>query len=347
MARGEALLQAYLVAFLFWWMTSLGCLVVLMIYYLTGGRWGRGIAPLLESGALVMPLLAVAFLPIALSLDRLYPWAASEASNGHGLSQVEELYLNPQSFWARAAGYFVVWSFLSFAMCRRTTRGPRRSRAKRRIAAGGLPLLMLTCTFAAIDWGMSLDPGWYSTMYGALVAVGAALAGLALTTAVAATLEADLAPAARMMAPQTLADLGTLLLAFLMMWAYCAFSQFLIIWSGNLAEENVWYVARLTGGWQWVGLATVILEFALPFCLLLSRDLKFSPRWLAGVAMLVFVAQWMYMAWTITASFRPGDFYVRLADVAAPVALGGLWMAVFVSLLARRLPSHRISARLS
>jgi len=339
--HGDAFLESYLLAFFFWWTVSLGCLGVLIIHRLTGGRWGRAARPILESGAMTMPLMTLAFLPIALELDRIYPWASSYASAEHASSQVEELYLNPPFFQMRAGSYFAVWLTLSFVMCRTARSGSRRSRAKTRLAAGGLVLMLLTCTFAAIDWGMSLDPHWYSTMYGALVAVGAALSGLALTTAVAAALQAGSNQSVHPMPPQTLADLGTLLLVFLMLWAYCAFSQFLIIWSGNLPEENVWYIARLTGGWQWIGLAAVVLGFAVPFCLLLSRDLKESPRWLAGVATLVFIVQWVYIGWILLPSFRPGDLFVRGSDIAAPLALGGLWIVLFAYLLTRRMPASR------
>jgi hypothetical protein len=129
-----------------------------------------------------------------------------------------------------------------------------------------------------------------------------------------------------------------------MLWAYFAFSQFLIIWSGNLPEENVWYLALMAGNWQWLGLAAVCLEFALPFCLLLSRDWKQDPRRLMGVATLVFVMQFIYMAWTILPSFRPAVLEIHLADIAAPAALGGVWLAAYATVLARRLenlaPTH-------
>jgi hypothetical protein len=259
--------------------------------------------------------------------------------------QVIELYLNPRFFRIRAAGYFVVWSLLAFLLLRPVRRGPQRSRARRRVAAAGLVLLGLSCTFASIDWGMSLDPHWYSTMYGALVAVGASLAGLALATGSAATLKMRASQDSDFIPLQALADMGTLMLAFVMLWAYCAFSQFLIIWSGNLPEENVWYIARLTGGWQWLALAAICLEFAVPFGLLLSRELKQNPSRLAGVALLVFVMQFVYMAWTIMPSLRPGYVSVRLSDLAAPVALGGIWMTWFTTLLRRRLRVIQASPR--
>jgi hypothetical protein len=353
----QRLLESYLLAYLFWWMVSLGCLGVLAIYYLSGGRWGSATRPLLECGAMTMPLVALSFLPIAAEVERIYPWAsdytkgevvAAETSaddamveHKHGAApDVKRWYLNREFFLARAVGYFVVWLGLTYVLSARPrVRG--RGRLQRRVAAGGLVLLLLTCTFASIDWGMSLDPAWYSTMYGALMAIGATVAGFAWVTMIAAALQTRSGADTALLEPQTLADLGTLMQAFLMLWAYCAFSQFLIIWSGNLPEENVWYVARLTGNWQFFGLAAAGLEFAVPFCLLLSRDVKFAPKRLAAVAMLVFVMQFAYLIWTIVPSLRPGPVAIVMSDIAVPIALGGIWVALFATLLSRRWPRMR------
>ncbi|REK18765.1 MAG: hypothetical protein DWQ37_02875 [Planctomycetota bacterium] len=352
--RLDTLLESYLLGFLFWWMVSIGCLGVLLVYYLSGGRWGLAARPFLECGAMTMPLAALAFVPIALQMDRIYPWAAESehtvasadaspaemtSDAGHHIPpDVQRLYLNVEFAQARAVGYFVLWVLLVLAFCLRARRGPRRPRGRRRLAAVALALMILTCTFASIDWGMSLDPGWFSTIYGALIAMGGALAGLAITTAAAASLQSRTPSGTQLVVPPTLADLGTLTMAFLMLWAYFAFSQFLIIYAGNLPEENVWYITRLQGGWQWFGLAAIVGGFVVPFGLLLSRDLKHNPRWLAGVALLVFGMQFVYLAWTILPSFRPGEILVRWTDVVAPLALGGLWTALFASLLARRVP---------
>ncbi|HEY2841296.1 MAG TPA: hypothetical protein VGJ26_19220 [Pirellulales bacterium] len=313
----------------------------------------------MESGALTFPLILLAFVPIAVELDQLYPWArATGDSNAiieeralatpiandtpeeptvHIATDVREYYLNPNGFFGRAAVCFVTWLGLTTLLCRRAHQELRRPRWMRRVSAAGALVLVLTCTFAAIDWGMSLESDWYSTMYGALFAIGALLAGFALVTASAAYLKAALLPQWQLMPRDTLADFGSLLLAFLMLWAYFAFSQFLIIWSGNLPEENVWYVHRLTGGWQWFGIAVVAFQFIVPFLLLLSRDLKRAPVWLAAVALLIFVLQFVFVLWTILPAFYPGSVSLHLTDIAAPLAFGGLWMFCYLSILGRRL----------
>jgi hypothetical protein len=213
-----------------------------------------------------------------------------------------------------------------------------RHRFRRLLSAGGLVILILSVTFASIDWAMSLDPAWYSSIYGASVLIGGALAGLAWVTLSFAALERRRPSESRVGSSTTLGDLGTLLLAFLMLWAYFAFSQFLIIWAGNLPEENVWYINRLRGGWQWIGLAVVVLQFAVPFLMLLSREWKQNPHSLTVIAALIFVMQFFYSLWTISPSFYLEGLFIHWADVVAPLAIGGLWVSAFVWLVRRRIP---------
>jgi len=333
MTNLDQFLRSYLMGFLFWWSVTMGCLGLLMLYYLVGGRWGTAARPLLECGSLLAPLTALLFLPVALGIEQLYPWA-----NASFASAEKALYLNPPFFYGRAAAYFLIWSVLAISLRqRKLSFGTDRSRWRRLLSAGGLVALIMTVTFAAIDWAMSLDPAWFSSIYGALVAMGGALAGLALAALVFCLLEMRQQPASSLIASQTLADLATLMLAFLMLWAYFAFSQFLIIWAGNLPEENVWYVIRLSNGWQWIGLAIVVLQFAVPFSMLLSREMKQNPRALAIIASLIFVMQFVYILWTISPSFHP-KFFIHWADIAVPLAIGGLWASVFIGLLRRRVP---------
>ncbi|MEZ6097772.1 MAG: hypothetical protein R3E01_02255 [Pirellulaceae bacterium] len=254
-------------------------------------------------------------------------------------SDPKSLYLNPTFFYGRAVGFFVVWLLLAFSFRPRQSNVPAdRPRWRRLLSAGGLVALILTVTFAAIDWAMSLDPQWYSTIYGTLVAIGGALAALALVTLSLAALGWCGRSMSTTNLRQSLGDLGSLMLAFLMLWAYFAFSQFLIIWSGNLPEENIWYVNRLQGGWQWMGLAIVALQFFVPFFALLSRELKQRPRSLAAIAALVFVMQFFYFVWTLIPSFHPRQFLIDWADVVVPVALGGLWASMFIGFLRRHVP---------
>ncbi len=330
----EQFLRSYLVGFIFWWSVSMGCLGLLMMYYLVGGRWGAAVKPLLEFGSLLTPLTALLFLPVALGIDRLYPWVQAD-----DITPEKALYLNPPFFYARAVVYFIIWWLLAWLLCRRTAAAAAEfPRWRILLSAGGLVALFLGVTFAAIDWGMSLDPEWFSTIYGALVAMGGALAAMALVTLTLTALDRGAPDTPPLVAPLTLGDLGSLILTFLILWAYFGYSQFLIIWSGNLPEENIWYVNRLNGGWQWLGLTIVLGQFVIPFFLLLSRDVKQHPRRLKFVALLVFVMQYLYVLWSLSPSFHPRQFYIHWADFAALAAVGGVWVSAYLWLARRRLP---------
>jgi hypothetical protein len=334
------LLRSYLVAYLFWVGGALGCLAILMIYHVTGGAWGVAIRRLLESGAQTLPVMALLFIPIALGLGRLYEWAQPEHVAHDPLLQHKALYLNVPFFLARTVCYFVAWTLVVRALTRWSLRqdesfDPMPGERLELISRGGLVLLGLTMTFASIDWAMSLEPHWYSTIYGVIFMGGSTLTAFALVIPVAALL-ASYPPVAGLVSADQLGDLGKLLLAFVMLWAYFALSQFLIIWSGNLPEEITWYLARLRGGWQWVAIAIVLFHFALPFVLLLSRRLKRRAASITTVALFLVVMRFVDVFWLITPAFDPGRLRVHLLDLAAVLAVGGVWTWLFVRQLEGR-----------
>jgi hypothetical protein len=334
------LLRSYLVAYIFWVSGALGCLALLMIQHVTGGEWGFVIRRLLESGARTLPVMALLFVPIALGLSTLYEWARPEAVAHDPLLQHKELYLNVPFFLGRAALYFIVWTIVVRALWRWSLQqdesfDPGPSARLELLSRGGLLVMGLTMTFAAIDWAMSLEPHWFSTIYGILFMGGSALTAFALVIPVAALLSAH-PPVEGHISSDALSDLGKLMLAFLMLWAYFQFSQFLIIWSGNLPEEITWYLARLRGGWQWVAIAIVLFHFALPFVLLLSRRLKRRARSIAYVALFLVVMRFVDVFWLVTPAWDPSRFTVHLLDLATVLAMGGVWIWVFV----RQLEGH-------
>jgi len=318
----QEFLQAYLFAFVGWLEISLGCLALLMIYHLTGGKWGDSILPFLDSGAATLPWMALGFLPIALGMDNLYPWMHPERWGEHAawITHVRP-YLNAGFFLGRATGYFAIWSLLVW--------GLRKWPA---LSAPGLILYGLTMHFAAFDWTMSLEPEWYSSLYGFLLISSQALPvlGMAILYALAVN-----ARATRLLAPGRLTDLANLLLAFLLVWAYLSFMQFLIIWSGNLPRETSWYIHRLNGGWQWLALILVVFQFACPFVLLLFRRFKMRPKAMALLAAGLFGFHWLHQYWLIAPSFHPGHFHLHAFVFALPLAMGWLWMLAFNRRLAR------------
>jgi hypothetical protein len=335
----ESFFRAYLTGYTFWLGVSLGCMALLMLQYQTGGAWGLWLRPVLEAAAGLLPLLAVLFLPLALApfLGRLWPWA-DPVTYSH-LPEVKRLWFMPWFFLARAACYFLVWNAFVFLL-RAGSRAheaagappPRRFRI---LGALGLGAYGVTVTGAAIDWTMSLDPEWWSTIYGAMVAVAQLLSGFAFAVLVTALLELR-RPADPNRPPVPLRDFGSLLLAFTMLWAYMAFSQFLLIWAGNLPEETRWYVPRLNGGWQWAALAMVLFQFALPFLMLLSGDVKTNPRLLAGVAALSLATRFVEQVWITLPSFDNNFGDLIALEPALLVGIGGVWVSLFLWELRRR-----------
>jgi len=247
----EQLLRSYLVSFVFWTGIALGCLALVMLQHLTGGAWGIAIRRILEAGASVLPWMALLFLPIALGLPKLYLWAQPAAVAADPILRHKVPYLNVPFFLARTAVYFGIWSGWALLLRRLSleqdrTGDARLSRKLQLLSGPGIVLYVLTMTFASVDWIMSLEPHWFSTIYGALLVAGQGLGAFAAAIT-GLLLLARVAPMREAATRKVLHDLGKLLLAFVMVWAYFSFSQFLIIWAGNLPEETPWYVRRIHG----------------------------------------------------------------------------------------------------
>jgi hypothetical protein len=338
--------QSYLMAFIFWIGLSLGCLAVLMTHHLCGGRWGFPIRRLLEAGSQTIPLMLVLFVPILFGMRVLYVWARPEAVSLDPLLRHKQIYLNQPFFIIRTVLYFACWLWLVWMLDRaamKQDRAPGPPAAKRlaAIGAGGLVLYTLTMTFAVVDWAMSLEPHWYSTIYGVLFLAGQALTGFAFVIVVLALLM-NKPPLSEATEPLNLHDLGNFLLTFVIFWAYIAFAQFLIIWSGNLAEEIPWYVKRFAGSWKWYALGLVVLHFFVPFFLLLMRELKRRRDPLAWIAVLVFIMCIADVIWEVSPAFNPEGFSLHWMDILALVGIGALWLAMFLRRLKSRslLPLH-------
>jgi hypothetical protein len=341
-AGAEQLFRSYLIAFMFWLGVGLGSLAILMLHHLTGGAWGLVIRRHLEAATRTIPFLTLAFLPIAIGVRALYIWARPDVMAADPVLQAKQLYLNVPFFLARAVFYFAVWNLLAYLINRWSLeqdeggRQPVGSERKFRVlSAPGLMAYGLTITFASVDWVMSLDPHWFSTIFGVLFMGAQALSAMAFAIiALASTSRYE--PLEDVVEPSHFHDLGKLLFAFVMLWAYFAFSQFLIIWSGNLPEEIPWYIERLHGGWGIVALVVLIGSFVLPFLLLLSRDIKRNRVAVGTIAALVLVVRVVDLLWMIAP--RPGahGLPVHWLDVTLPLALGGLWVALFARELTRR-----------
>ena len=332
--------RSYLFAFLFWAGVPVGCLSLLLIQNLTGGRWGLLMRRVLEAGTRTLPFVAAAFLPILAGLSYIYEWADPAFAAGDEILAHKRAYLNPAFFAVRAVFYFAVWNALAHflsAWSLRLDAGPDRrlERRMRGLSGGGLVLLGLTITFSSIDWGMSLDPHWFSTIYGILFMVGQVLSAFTLTIVVIARL-GDEEPFKRVLRRDTTHDFGKLLFAFIMLWAYVHLSQFLIVWSANLPEEIPWYMRRTKDGWLYVAWVVIAVHFVAPFLALLSRDLKRNLQRLGTIAAMVFGARLLDLFWLVAPSLDRHHLAVHWTDAAALVGLGGLWLAAFTRELAGR-----------
>lgn len=332
--------RSYLFGFVFIIGLSLGSLAILLIYHLSGGRWGAVIRSLLEAAIRVLPFLAVLFLPIVLGMKHLYLWMDAAKVQADEILREKSVYLNMGFFLVRAAVCFGIWILYSFLLNRLTDRQAKQDSTdvqnKLQFAGGaGLILYGLTMTFASVDWLMSLDPHWYSTIFGLLIIAGQVLSAFAMMIVVA-TLLLDTKPFGDVISPDQFHDLGKLMLAFVMIWAYLSISQFLIMWSGNLTEEIPWYLRRLHGGWQAMSLALVLLHFALPFVLLLSKGRKRNPRALAPVAIGILVMRLVDLYWLIGPELHQEGLNFNVLDILLPGGLIALWLMLFGMQLKKR-----------
>jgi hypothetical protein len=334
--------RSWLVGFLFCMGLSMGSLALLMLQHMSGGQWGLVSRRVFEAGSRNLILVVLMFVPVALALPRLYKWAQPELA-GDAIIQMKAPYLNTGFFLGRAVLYFAVWLLCSWLLTKWSDaqdRGEvatteRDTRRFRTISAPGLVIYVILMTFASVDWIMSLDPHWYSTIFGLILVAGQGLAGLALVIAVL-SMVATTEPYASYLNKGHFLDLGKLLLAFVMLWAYFSFSQFLIIWAGNLPEEIPFFVERSRHGWQYVSAALVIGHFALPFVLLLSRDVKKRPRLLARIAVWILVMRIVDLIWLVEPMFEHQGFPIHWMDLALPVGMAGIWMFLFVRNLRSR-----------
>ena len=330
--------RAYLVGWSFWTGIAVGSLALLMLQHLTGGGWGLVIRRVLEAATRTLPFMAVLFIPIIVGSHSLYAWTHQEELAQHPAVQFKAGYLNLPLFIVRAAVYFGVWIALAFFLNRWSLLQDRTAEARytknmRVLSGPGMVVLIFAVTFASIDWYMSLEPEWFSTIYGFIFVASWSLSAMAFVIAVMATL-VKAEPLNRIVKPLHFQDLGKLLLALVMLWAYFAFSQYLIIWSGNLPEEIVYYLERIRGAWGALIILIGLLHFAAPFLFLLSRELKRNPSRLMMVALLVIVMRMIDLLWMLVPAFK-GHNWVWL-DVIALLAFAALWLGLFAWQLAKR-----------
>jgi hypothetical protein len=348
-------LRSYLVGFFFVTGIAVGSLAWLCLGHMTGGAWALTSRRLFEAATRTLPLCAVLFIPVIVSLfvhehgHSVYEWSDPAVVAGDPALEHKRIYLNVPFFVARAVVYFAVW--IGFALmlgrwsaAQDASGDPRIRRRLQDVSGPGILLFGLTVTFAAIDWGMSLEPHWFSTIYGLIIMAGWGLSALAFMITVATYL-AQREPMSGVYQPLHFHDWGKLLLALVMLYAYFAFSQFLITWAGNLPEEIPFYMRRLRGGWQFIGLMIILFHFALPFVLLLSRARKRAPRSLRRIALLMIFMRVVDLVFFFAPSVHQGGegewgagdlARSFLPMFAMTLGLGGIWLWYYFGQLASR-----------
>jgi len=324
--------RAYLLSYMDWLGIALGSMAIIMIRHLTGGGWGVVIRRLQGAAMRTLPLLAALFIPIILGMQYLYPWAQDLEGANAQLLRIHAAYLYPKFFIFRAVFYFIIWNLISFLLSKWSKEGdspaaPDNTQKFKAVAGPGLILYGGTISFAAIDWVMSLDPSWISTIFGLIILIGEVLAAMCFAVVIERILY-NYKPMSEMLKPDFIHDHGKWMLTFIMVWAYFSFSQWLIIWAGNLPAEITFYLKRLNGGWGWIGLILVLFHFAIPFALLLSRPFKRDIHRLVWLAAWMLIMRYVDLFWIIEPNFSK-TFTVTIADLVVPFAMGGLWLAFF------------------
>lgn len=333
MQNHDVFAVSWLMGWVFWFFITVGSLGWLMIFHLTSGRWGYVLQRPFEAASRLMPLMLLLFIPIVLNLHSLYEWTHPEVLATDKLVQIKAPYLNEQGFIIRLVVYFVVWIALAYSLSaisrKASSNGSEEAVRKMRvIAAPGLVLFGLTATFASFDWMMSLEPHWFSSIYGAIFMVASGLTTM-LFMAMLANHLSQREPLKGVITAQQFHDIGNWCFAFTILWTYMNFAQFLIIWSGNLYEETFWYLYRSKGGWIQVSVLMAIFLFALPFLVLLFKSNKRDSSRLAKIAFFIFVARLLDVYWLIGPTFRKKALDLHWMDAAAFIGIGGIWLWFF------------------
>ena len=345
----EQALRSWLLGFILWGGIGLGSIGLIILQYLTGGAWGVVIRRTLEAASRTLPVIFILFLPIAIGLTTLYEWTHFPADD---FTQIQRgWYQTPFWWWVRSAVYFILFGVMVYLL---NMWSANQDASKdhdeaamwlgRATAFSGPTMVIyaLVVTFAAVDWVMTLEPHWFSTIWGLLFVAGWALSCLCFSVIVLAFLS-DKVPMNRVLGRRHFHDVGKLMLALVMVWAYFNFSQYLIIYSGNLPEETVWFIKRSTGGWGWMAWGLILFHFAAPFLILLQQDLKRKPKRLAMVAGFILFMRLVDMYFLIGPSPRIGEhaalhvpFTISWMDIVAPIAVGGIWVWFFLGQLMSR-----------
>jgi hypothetical protein len=337
--------QSYIFAYIFWFAIAMGSLSLLMIHHMTGGWWGNSLRRIFEASSRTIWFLAILFIPVLVvgtsPSQQVYPWTQPDRIPNDVLSHFKHVYLQRGFFTVRAVIYFAIWITIAYFLNKWSaeqdrTGDPILKERMTQLSAPGLVIYALTISGAVIDWVMSLEPDWFSTIYGMIFMVIGLLTGMAFSVVVLRRLF-DYEPLKDSVEPKRFIDIGNLMLAFTILLTYTSFSQFLIIWSGNLKNEIPWYMVRAFGGWGFIAAMLLLFHFFIPFFLLLQRKIKRRLRTLAMVSAWFLVISLLDVYWIVVPAYEQSGPRFRFLDVFAVIGIGGLWVAAFYGQL-KKLP---------
>jgi len=331
---------SWLVAFLFFQSLALGALFFVLIQYAAQGGWGVVLRRIGETVFSTIPVMAILFLPVVLGMHDLYEWSHADAAEHDALLRWKEPYLNTPFFLIRAALFFLIWSFIAILYYRgssgQDSTGDHAVSARLRKFAGPAIIVMaLTQSFAAIDWIMSLTPHWYSTMFGVYFFAGSWVGFIALLSVVVPAMRGS-GLLDTIISKEHLQDIGKFLFAFTAFWAYIAFSQFFLMWYGNMPEETIFYKARMEGSWLTVSLFLLFGHFFAPFFYLMGRSVKRNGATLALGGTWILLMHFVDLYWQVMPTLHPEGLSPSLLDVAAFMAVGGSFLATAGWLMRRQ-----------
>lgn len=346
----EQALRSWLLGFIFWGGLGIGSIGILLLQYLTGGAWGVVIRRVAEAASRTLPVVILLFLPLAVGVTSLYEW--THLAPTEHVMQHRGWFMTKESWWLRSIVYFVIFGVMAYLLnkwsadqdkSRDYEEAARHLGLATKFSGPAMVFYAVFVSFASVDWMMMLDPHYFSTIWGLLFVAGWALSCFCFSVVILAYFS-DKAPLDHVLGRRHFHDLGKLMLALVMVWAYFNFSQYLIIWSGNIPEETGWFQARTTHGWGYVAWALVLFHFAAPFLVLLMQDLKRRAKTLALVAVFILLMRLLDMYWMIGPSPRISTHGATLGlveslswlDIVGPIAVGGIWLWYFFGQLMKR-----------
>ncbi len=333
MVDHDRFFHAYLTAFVFWTSLGLGALFFTMLHHLVGARWSVVVRRIAESIMMTLPYMAALLIPALLGMHSLYHWSHADAvAHDHAL-QAKSGYLNATFFIIRSVVYFGIWSYLAFRLYRLSLEQDKGDREEitaqmKKVSAYGMLLFAVTITYAAFDWLMSLDPHWYSTIFGVYFFAGGLLSFIALITLIILMLQRK-GILVGTITVEHYHDLGKLMFAFVVFWTYIGFSQYFLIWYGNIPEETIWYLKRWEGSWQTVSMVILFGHFVLPFVALLFRATKRASAALWMLTIWILLMHWTDMYWLVYPSLLKEGASIGWIEPSAMLLVGGVFLWAF------------------